>query len=202
MIAVVDIGLSNVGSVSRALQVINADHLVTDKKDDIQSADKIIFPGVGSFFQASKILNSSGLKTLINEQVLEKKIPILGICLGMQLLSKTGYEDGVSPGLGLIDAEVVPIQQTDKSLRTIHMGWNDITPGQSRLFTSIKPGACFYFVHGYEVKLNEPVDVITTHYGKQITAAVEKGHIYGVQFHPEKSQKNGIQLLKNFLELC
>lgn len=201
MITIIDIQIGNIGSVTRALKFLKCKYIVTDKKEDIENATKILFPGVGSFAEASKKLESSGLKEVIKEQVLVKKTPILGICLGMQLFAKEGYEGGKFPGFGFIDAEVKLIEAKKHNLRLPHMGWNNLSSSNLRLLNGTKESTCFYFVHSYEMKLNENIPHVTTDYGSDIIAMVEKENIYATQFHPEKSQEQGLKILKNFIEL-
>lgn len=201
MITVIDIQIGNIGSVTRALKFLKCKYLVTDKKEDIENATKLIFPGVGSFAEASKKLEDSGLKEVIEHQVLVKKTPILGICLGMQLFAKEGHEGGKYPGFGFIDAEVKLIDAKANAVRLPHMGWNNLSNSNLKLLEGTAENTCFYFVHSYEMKLNENVTHVTTDYGSNIVAMVEKNNIYAAQFHPEKSQEQGLKIIKNFIEL-
>lgn len=201
MITIIDIQIGNIGSVTRALKFLKCKYLITDKKEDIENATKLIFPGVGSFAEASKKLEASGLKEVIQHQVLVKKTPILGICLGMQLFAKEGDEGGKFPGFGFIDAEVKLIEAKKNNLRLPHMGWNNLSHSNLKLLNGTAENTCFYFVHSYEMKLNEQISHVTTDYGSNIVAMVEKDNIFAAQFHPEKSQEQGLKILKNFIEL-
>lgn len=201
MITIIDIQIGNIGSVTRALKFLKCKYIVTDKKEDIENATKLIFPGVGSFAEASRKLDSSGLKEVIQHQVLIKKTPILGICLGMQLFAKEGEEGGKFPGFGFIDAEVKLIEAKKYNLRLPHMGWNNLSNSNLKLLSGTTENTCFYFVHSYEMKLNEQIPHVTTEYGSNVLAMVEKENIFAAQFHPEKSQEQGLKILKNFIEL-
>jgi glutamine amidotransferase len=201
MITIIDIQIGNIGSVTRALKFLKCKYIVTDKKEDIEAATKLLFPGVGSFAEASTKLESSGLKEVIQHQVLVNKTPILGICLGMQLFAKEGFEGGRHEGFGFIDAKVEMIEAKKYNLRLPHMGWNDLSGNNLRLLKGVPENACFYFVHSYEMKLNESIPHVTTQYGTNVVAMVEKDNIFASQFHPEKSQEHGLRILKNFIEL-
>lgn len=201
MITIIDIQIGNIGSVTRALKFLKCKYIVTDKKEDIENATKLLFPGVGSFAEASKKLEASGLKEVIQHQVLIKKTPILGICLGMQLFAKTGEEGGSHPGFGFIDADVKLIEAKKHNLRLPHMGWNNLSNTDLKLLNGTNENSCFYFVHSYEMKLNEKISHVTTDYGSDVVAMIEKGNIFAAQFHPEKSQEQGLKILKNFIEL-
>ena len=201
MITIVDVQIGNIGSVTRALKYLKSKYIVTDKTEDIISASKLIFPGVGSFSEASKKLENSGLRETLQKQVLVMKKPILGICLGMQLFAKEGFEGGRNEGLGFLDASVVQMKAKDLGLRLPHMGWNELSSYQLKLLNGVKEQSCFYFVHSYEMKLNEDVPHVTTDYGSNVVAMIEKGNIFATQFHPEKSQEAGLKILRNFIEL-
>ncbi len=197
MIGVVDIGIGNTGSVTKALRLLKADHKVATTPEDLESVRKIILPGVGSFKEGSRHLKESGFFDCLRAHVLDRKKPILGICLGMQLFADWGHEHGRSEGLGLVKGEVVPIE-------AIHMGWNDVEfSPDDPTFDGIAPDECFYFVHGYHFVVSAAAALISTvDFGKKMTASVNRDNIWGTQFHPEKSQKPGIQVLKNFCESC
>jgi glutamine amidotransferase len=200
LITVIDVDIGNVNSVAKALKHLKVDHIITKNPDDILKADKIIFPGVGSFFEASKRIKESGIKDILKERIIKDKIPILGICLGMQLLATTGEEVKKSDGLDLIKGKVSLLRSSKLGLRLPHIGWNDVSFENFKLFDSIKNGSCFYFVHSYEMIPSEDVKVAYTNYGIDYIAAIQKDNILGVQFHPEKSQHVGLKLLKNFSE--
>jgi glutamine amidotransferase len=180
------------------------DAKITSDTDEIKDAEKLILPGVGAFDQAMTNLHSLGFIPVLNSLVLEKRVPILGICLGMQLLAQRS-EEGKLEGLGWIDAEVVRFRfPPEQSLRIPHIGWNTITVQQDAcLFKKTYEESRFYFVHSFYVKCKSQGTVLaTTHYGFDFTSAVINGNIYGVQFHPEKSHKFGMRLLKNYAEFC
>ena len=199
MIAIVDLGLGNLFSVRQALQYLKIPCTVTSDSAEIRKASKLILPGVGNFYKASEKLRETGLGELIRKEVLEQGKPILGICLGMQLMAAYGEEGGGSPGLGLIPGRIRLLRSEDKSPRLPHVGWDDVQHGQKGLFAGIPDNACFYFVHSYAL-MEFPADVetATCEYEILFAAAFQKGHIAGFQFHPEKSQKHGLKLLENF----
>ena len=208
-IAVIDYGSGNLRSVAKALEVaannisINCKVVVTSDPKIIKQSDKILLPGQGSFRDCySGIKKISGLEEALNEYVLEKKKPILGICVGMQLFAKTGYESQETKGFGWIDAEVRKINNVNKKLKLPHMGWNEIELKKDCfLFSNIKNKSHVYFIHSYEfITKQKDYVVATTNYGNSIIVSVEKENIIGTQFHPEKSQKNGLIILENFLK--
>ena len=210
MIVVIDYGMGNVGSILNLLKKIGCQAIASAEAPDIETAEKLILPGVGAFDNAIRNLNAVGLMPILAKKVLKQKTPFLGICLGMQLLAKRS-EEGTLPGLGWIDAETVRFH-LDKSeadaggrpLRVPHMGWNTVTiKRQSCLTRKLPEEPRFYFVHSYYVKCHYPADVLmTTTYGIEFCSAVMKGNVFGVQFHPEKSHKFGMQLLTNFVKEC
>jgi glutamine amidotransferase len=199
MVTIINLGLSNVNSVHRALKHLNINNLVSNNAGDIERAQKLIFPGVGNFYEVSKRLHSTGLADVIREQALVRKKPLLGICLGMQLLASMGEEGGESRGLGLIKARVGRLKSEEEGLRLPHIGWNEVSSSM-RLFSNIEKSACFYFVHSYAMILEEDLENAVCNYGDDFIAAVKKDNVVGVQFHPEKSQNTGMQILKNFLD--
>jgi glutamine amidotransferase len=200
MIAVIDMKLGNVHSVCNALKYLGYDHILTSSPEQLSSSEKLIFPGVGSFSEASARLFKSGIRDSIRREVMEKNKPILGICLGMQLLAEEGEEGGLSKGLGLIDARVSKLRCDTTLFRLPHIGWNDVTNSGISVFNGVEDGSCFYFVHSYEMVLREKCLFATSNYGVDFVAAVQKGHILGTQFHPEKSREKGLRVLRNFVE--
>ena len=197
-IAIIDYGMGNLKNVQKALAAIGFESVITDDLATIQEADKLILPGVGAFEQAIARLRESGMAEVIKEEVAKGK-PLLGICLGMQLLFDKGYENGVHEGLGLIEGEVV---RFDVPLKIPHMGWNtlEITK-EEPLFTDLSPEPYVYFVHSYHLETQADVVSAYTTYGKRVPVAVQKGSIYGLQFHPEKSSKDGLAMLRHFATL-
>ena len=204
MLKIIDLDIGNIGSVIKAIKHIGVDFELITSPNQLAGASRIILPGVGSFLAASKKMHGEGFSRALNETVLNQKIPLLGICVGMQLLAKTGEEMGHSEGLGYIDAQVVRINSFDRKLLIPHMGWNDIDTRDLPIFGNIKKDSCFYFVHSYAMKISDTsgLKVAYTDYGEKVVAYVNKGNIHGVQFHPEKSQRVGLQFLRNFIELC
>jgi glutamine amidotransferase len=205
MIAIVNYGVGNLGSIFNMLKKVGCtDTVITSREDEIRAADKIILPGVGSFDAGMDKINGSGLLGVLNEVVLVEKKPLLGICLGMQLLTK-GSEEGQSAGIGWIDAHTCRFrfEGENAGLKVPHMGWNEVRPlKEGRLISDIGDPARFYFVHSYYVKCADPADALMScHYGIDFTCAVQHENIMGVQFHPEKSHKFGMRLLKNFADI-
>ena len=202
MITIIDYKTGNLGSIQNILKRIGEESKVTSDKYDIARATKLILPGVGAFDTGMKNLTKLDLVSILNEKVLDEKIPVLGICLGMQLLSK-GSEEGSVPGLGWINGEAMRFNFINSTEYKIpHMGWNFVHQHKkSNLFDNMFSDARFYFVHSFYFKANDPSDVLTsTTYEIEFTSAVEKANIIGVQFHPEKSHKFGMKLLKNFVD--
>jgi glutamine amidotransferase len=203
MLTIIDYKTGNIGSIRNMLKKIGEDSLITSNENDISKATKLILPGVGAFDTGMKNLKDLDLIDILNHKVLIDKVPVLGICLGMQLLSDKS-EEGILPGLGWINAETRRFKFINTSEYKIpHMGWNFISfKKESRLFDGMFPDPRFYFVHSYFFKANDPSDILTsTRYEIEFTSAIEKDNVLGVQFHPEKSHKFGMKLLKNFVDL-
>jgi glutamine amidotransferase len=199
VIAIVDYGMGNVRSVERALAAVGGRAQITSNRDEITQADRIVLPGVGAFGTAMDRLRDAGLDRLLTELVVERGVPFLGICLGMQLICRDSTEHGQHEGLGWIDAPVRRIEPGDERLRIPHIGWNDVAPvGEARLLDA--PGV-FYFVHSFCVPADSPDVVATCRYGAPFAACLERGNIWAAQFHPEKSQTCGLDLLKRFIVL-
>lgn len=201
MIVVIDYGMGNTGSIINMLKKIDAEAISSNKAEDIQKADKIILPGVGSFDNGMENLHKLNLvKEIQNETIINKK-PFLGICLGMQLLGRSS-EEGKLEGLNLIPFKNVRFAfKDDINLKIPHMGWNIVSFNRDDLlFCDIKDTQRYYFVHSYHAVCDNPYNsLITCYYGYNFTAAVKKDNIYGVQFHPEKSHKFGMKLMENFV---
>lgn len=200
-VAIVDYGMGNVVSVSAAVQHLGWQSKVTSDPAELELADRIILPGVGAFGDAMRNLNERGLVEPLRELVEVRKKPILGICLGAQLLALESEEYGTHKGLGWIDAVVRRLRVEEDGLRVPHVGWNGIDRrGDSRLLKDVSDDALFYYVHSYVIECrDESVVAAYCGYGQNFTAVVEKGNVAGAQFHPEKSQRHGLQVLGNFL---
>ena len=201
MIAIIDYDAGNIKSVEKALRRLGQDVKVTRDREEILHADKVILPGVGSFGDAMEKLVNYGLKDVIYE-VVDKNIPFLGICLGMQLLFERSDETPGVEGLGILKGEILRIPETI-GLKIPHMGWNSLNfHGNGKLFKGLPSEPYVYFVHSYYLKAEEEeIVTATAEYGTCIHASVEKGQVFGCQFHPEKSSDIGIQILQNFVEL-
>ncbi len=204
MIAIIDYGLGNVLAFKNVFNRLNVPVAVAKSPNDLAGATRLILPGVGSFDYAMKEFDRSGLREAVEHLVLGSEIPILGVCVGMQMLARSS-DEGESQGLGWIDADVKKFD-TSRMQRVIHlphMGWNDVIPvANGNLFRGLEEGARFYFLHSYYFQCHNPTNVLATSgYGMQFSSAVRRNNIYGVQFHPEKSHQFGSQLLKNFAEL-
>ena len=199
MIAIIDYGVGNLFSLVSSFKAIGADAVVTSDPEVIKSADKLILPGVGAFGDAAEKLRKSGLFELVIEQA-ESGKPLMGICLGMQLLFEKSYEYGEHKGLGLIKGNVVSMQgKIPEDLKIPHIGWNALKFHKpSPIFKYINEGDCVYFVHSFYATDCDEAVIASTEYGIEITAAVAKGNIYGCQFHPEKSGNVGLNILKAF----
>ena len=202
MIAIVDYGVGNLFSLQCSLQRIGAETVVSSDAAEIRQAEKVILPGVGAFRDAEEKLRLSGLGQVVQEEARLGK-PLLGICLGMQMLFEKSFEYGEYPGLGLLKGDVVPMEGTlPKELKIPHIGWNALHFGEQKhpLFTYVKEGDCVYFVHSFYADHCADSLIASTEYGKEITAAVAKGNILGCQFHPEKSGAVGLNILRAFCE--
>ncbi len=202
MIAIIDYGVGNLFSLSSSFRAIGFDTVVTGDASVIRCADKLVLPGVGAFEDAIAKLRNSALDKVIYEQVSLGK-PLMGICLGMQMLFERSYEYGTHEGLGLLKGEVVPLEGTIPSeMKIPHIGWNSLKIKKSNpLFKYISPNAFVYFVHSFYADNCDDAVIASTDYGKEITAAVAKDNVYGCQFHPEKSGDVGLKILKAFCEM-
>jgi glutamine amidotransferase len=204
MIAVVDLGIGNISSIGNIIKKTEGDFFICKNPQDLSRAEKIIIPGVGSFDHGVKGLSEGNWINALNDSVLNEKKNVLGICLGMQLMCKHSAE-GKLKGLGWIDADVMhfDFNNVEGNLKIPHMGWNTIRLKKSnRLITSSEEEKRFYFVHSYHVVCHDNEDVLTnSHYGYEFASAFNKNNIYGVQFHPEKSHRFGMDLIKNFIAL-
>ncbi|OEU69677.1 MAG: imidazole glycerol phosphate synthase, glutamine amidotransferase subunit [Desulfovibrio sp. S3730MH75] len=201
MITIVDYGMGNLGSIKNMFKRIGVPAVVSSDLETISSASKLLLPGVGAFDKAMARINNSELRQLLDRKALEERVPVLGICLGMQLLT-CASEEGDSAGLGWIAAKATrfPIMP---DLKVPHMGWNVVTPTrESSLTKGLPEDSRFYFVHSYCVHVdNEEDSLLKTDYGRRFDSAIQHDNIYGCQFHPEKSHKFGMKLLENFASL-
>lgn len=202
MIAIIDYGVGNLFSLVSSFKSIGVEAVVTDREEVITAADKLILPGVGAFGDARRKLAETGMDKLILRQAAKGK-PIMGICLGMQLLFEKGYEYGTHDGLGLLKGEVVPMEGVvPADYKIPHIGWNAlIFKKENPLFRYIKNGEHVYFVHSYYARNCEESLLATAEYGAELTAAVALGNVYGCQFHPEKSGTVGLNILRGFADL-
>lgn len=201
MIAIINYEMGNLQSVANILDYVGAPFVITNTKDEIAKADKIILPGVGAFGQAMDNLRRFDLIDFLADDVMNKKKPFLGICLGMQILAEKGYEGGEHEGLGWIQGEVKRLEPGSPALPIPHMGWNEISPKSTALlYGKSDAKRVMYFVHSYHLICEDEQDVsATVEYGVRFTASIEKGNIFATQYHPEKSQRDGIQVIKNFI---
>jgi len=203
MMVVVDIGTGNLGSVVRALGRLGVTAKASSSASDIEVADKIILPGVGHFARAANSLDRSGLRDALNEAVLSHHKPILGICLGMQLMARSS-EEGDAIGLGWLDATVIKFEFKDRQkYKAPHMGWNTVaSSGHGSILANVEINDEFYFAHSYYLTVDDQTDVAgETEYETLFSSAVERDNIFGVQFHPEKSHAAGMRVLKNFIDI-
>lgn len=201
-VVIVNSGVCNLDSIRRAVEDCGGKPNVTDDPRVVEEADRVILPGVGSFAAAMQAMNEKGLVAGLRNLLARRQIPFLGICLGMQLMASRSHEFGMTEGLDLIPGEIAPLKSTQAGERIPHMGWNETHPkAGAALWRNLPDGADFYFVHSYFYDC-APADILATcpSYGG-FAAAVQRDHLMGVQFHPEKSQKAGFQLLRNFLAI-
>jgi len=200
MITIVDYGLGNLESIANMLKKLGYKSVISKNKEDLLNASKLILPGVGSFDTGMINLNERGYTQVLQKKVIKDKIPILGICLGMQLLANSS-EEGMQTGLGWINGKSVKF--THDSLKVPHMGWNNIKSSKrSTLFEPLDKFRKYYFVHSYHLLCEDNKDVLaTSDYGSNFTAMVQKKNIYGAQFHPEKSHKYGMEILNQYAKI-
>ncbi len=204
MVVIIDYGMGNLRSVVKAFHRVNIKASISNNPDIIAKAEKLVLPGVGHFKRGMQHLKELNIIPLLNERVLTNHVPILGICLGMQLFSKHS-EEGNTDGLSWFDAETIKFDldhSTTENLKIPHMGWNSIQVKKNHLtLNGLNADRLLYFVHSYHVVCHKERDILAqTHYGHQFVSAIQKDNIVGVQFHPEKSHKTGLQIIKNFCE--
>ncbi|MFN7093228.1 MAG: imidazole glycerol phosphate synthase subunit HisH [Allorhizobium sp.] len=203
MITIVDYGTSNLGSMKNMFKKIGVDTRFATSPSHIEDATKIIVPGVGSFDAGMRALNNSGMVPVLNRKALEERVPILGVCLGMQLMTR-GSEEGDLPGLGWIAAQTVRFDQaSNPGLRVPHMGWNEVKMCKNNsIVADMAEETRFYFAHSYHISCDNPADVLLEcAYGRPFPAAIASGNLVAAQFHPEKSHRFGMWLLRNFAEI-
>jgi len=202
-VAVLKYGMGNIDSVVRAVEECGGRPVVAEGPGDLEGAGHIILPGVGAFAEGMVNITARGFLPKLEELVMNRGVPFLGICLGMQVLATKGWEGGETRGLGWVRGEVVRLIPYSPAERIPHIGWNNVLPeGSPPLFSGIPPGKDFYFVHSYHLACRDRGDIIaTTPYCGSFASAVQKGNILGVQFHPEKSQHAGFRLIRNFLAM-
>jgi imidazole glycerol-phosphate synthase subunit HisH len=203
-VAIVDYGVGNLDSVRRAIEECGGRPMLVDRAEGLRSADRIILPGVGAFASGMANLQERGLDEALREEVLGNGVLFLGLCLGMQLLATSGWEGGTeTKGLEWIEGEVRRLAPPGPEVRVPHVGWNEVRfVRPSALFREVPEGRDFYFAHSYHMICANPRDIIAeTPYGSPFVSAVAKNNIYGVQFHPEKSQRVGFKVIRNFVEL-
>ena len=199
MIKIVNYGLGNIDAFLNIYKRFGIEAQTANNSDELLSSDKIVLPGVGAFDYAMKRLNESGMRETLDDMVLNKHVPVIGICVGMQIMAKRS-EEGIAGGLGWFDAEVLRFK--DESLLVPEMGWNTVEHNENSIFEGLAEHPRFYFLHSYYFKCNNADDVIgTSDYGITFASAVNKRNIYGIQFHPEKSHSSGVKLLENFAKL-
>ena len=201
-IAIIDYGMGNVRSLMNVFEYIGEDAVVTADFDELEAADRLVLPGVGAFGDAMKAIEAKpGLRYVLDRLALAEKKPVLGVCLGMQLFARVSHEHGTHQGLGWLDAEILPLDVAAPA-KVPHVGWNAVEfVADEWLFNGLPSGESdYYFVHSFHMVCNDPADRVgTTEHGGTVTAAVRRGNLVATQFHPEKSQDNGLQLLQNWL---
>jgi len=204
MITLIDYGVGNIFAFQNVYKRLNIPTKIAKTQDDLAETKKLILPGVGSFDFAMKQLNASGMREKLDELVLEKKVPVIGICVGMQMMGNRS-DEGKLEGLKWIDSEILKFDESliEQRTKLPHMGWNDVVPVKNHpLFVGLEKEAIFYFLHSFYFKCNKPTDSIAvSDYGLSFSSAVNKDNIYGIQFHPEKSHQYGEKLLHNFAKL-
>jgi glutamine amidotransferase len=202
-VVIVDYGMSNLDSVRRAFEECGASVVLTGVPQELARAARLVLPGVGAFPEGIRNLKERRLDVALHEQVIGRQVPFLGICLGMQMLASTGVEGTPTSGLGWIEGAVTRVEATAEDRHLPHIGWNEVLLRRtSPLFADIHSGTDFYFVHGYRLQPEHDEDIVGwTAYGTGFASAIQRQSIFGVQFHPEKSQRTGLQLIRNFLSI-
>ncbi len=201
MIGIIDYGSGNVKAIANIYKKLNMDYFITSDPEELDKANHLVLPGVGAFDQTMSLLNSSGLRSKLDSLVLDKKVPIVGICVGMQIMAESS-EEGQESGLGWVKGVVKRIDEStlDRKPKLPHMGWNSIlVDTQTSLLANVDLNKGFYFLHSYYVETSDNQDIIAkVDYGSSINCIIKRNNIIGIQFHPEKSHQNGIEVFKNF----
>jgi glutamine amidotransferase len=201
MIVIIDTGIANLYSISNAFEYLNYDIVVADTPDVISKAEKLLLPGVGAFSAGMDAIRGTELLVALEERVCRAKVPFLGICLGMQMLAQKSFEDGEHEGLGWIPGEIIRFNPDTDTIKVPHVGFNSVTGfGDNPLFQGLPDEMDFYFVHSYKLVCPPEIVAGTCDYGGEFTAAIHSENIVATQFHPEKSQSAGLQVLRNFAE--
>jgi imidazole glycerol-phosphate synthase subunit HisH len=202
MIGIIDYGMGNLLSVHSAFEYLGADAVICKHPEELKNMDRIVIPGVGAFKDCIHKLKQTGFEQALNEEVIDKGKPTLGICLGMQVMATKSFEGGEFEGLGWFDAEVIRLAPSEANLRVPNIGWNDVSYNTSVfLFNGLPSHPDFYLVHSYFMNASNTSDIVATYdYSHSVTAAVLKDNIFATQFHPEKSQEHGLKVLENFIE--
>lgn len=204
MITIVDYGLGNIAAFANVYNRLNIPVSIAKTADALADATKLILPGVGHFDHAMELLDRSGMRSTLDDLVMNRRVPVIGVCVGAQMLARSS-EEGRLAGLGWVDAEVKAFKSWDatRNMPTPHMGWNDVQSlGDSALFKELQSDVRFYFLHSYYLQCDRRENIAaTSHYGAEFCCVVNAANVYGVQFHPEKSHRFGTQLLQNFAEL-
>lgn len=201
LIVIIDYGMGNIYSISSAVRFLGYEPILSDKEEQILKADRLILPGVGSFYRAMQNIRQKKLDIIIKKAILEKGIPLLGICLGMQLLFQFGTEDGETEGLGFIEGRVEKFNQSYKNIKIPHIGFSKTEIiKDSKIFKKLNSQVDFYYNHSFRALTQDKFITAVSYNGEKFTAAVENGNVFGTQFHPELSQSNGLTVIKNFLE--
>jgi imidazole glycerol-phosphate synthase subunit HisH len=202
-IVIIDYQMGNLRSVQKAFEVNGCDVVISNENDVIKEADKIVLPGVGSFKDGMQHLQDLGLVDVLHKEVIQNKKPFLGICLGMHLIARKGYENGETHGLSWVNAEAIKFdfEKITKEIKVPHIGWNSAEyANHNNLFKGVDNKSDFYFVHSYHFKTKEDVVTSTTSHGEKFVSSIKKDNIYAFQFHPEKSQVAGLKIIKNFIQ--